>query len=49
MRYNSDSLDRLWSHGLTDIGLFEPACAAYVARYTDKNKNSQHSGIWIMI
>lgn len=38
MRYNSDSLDRLWSHGLTDIGLFEPACAAYVARYTDKKQ-----------
>ena len=38
MRYNSDSLNRLWSFGLTDIGLFEPACAAYVARYTDKKQ-----------
>ena len=38
MRYSSDTLNRLWSFGLTDIGLFEPACAAYVARYTDKKQ-----------
>lgn len=38
-RYKSELLDRLWGHGMTELGSVTPQSAAYVAAYIGKKHN----------